>query len=177
MTRITLFPLLLVATLALFSQADAQSGSTVKPQCAPLHNLFKEAVAPCTNNGQTIPNADSDPRWKACICKDGVFSVAQATDACAIAGSGQAPRVTAASMDNLCNGVQGYVKAGDQKPNPSLASALASSTSIAANMPAPTGGNGGTGGGSSGASAIASNSVLVGVASFAAVVLVTAAGL
>ncbi|KAF9959700.1 hypothetical protein BGZ70_008779 [Mortierella alpina] len=177
MTRIALFPLVLVATLALFSQADAQSGSTVKPQCAPLHTLFKDAVAPCTNNGQTIPNADSDLRWRPCICKDGVFPLAQAADACALAGSGQPPRVTAASMDELCKGVATYVKAGDQKPNPALAGALASSTSIAANMPAPTGGSGGTGGGSSGASGIAANSVLMGVASFAAVVLATAAGL
>ncbi|KAF9574756.1 hypothetical protein EC968_005542 [Mortierella alpina] len=177
MTRIALFPLLLAATLALFALADAQSGSTVKPQCAPLHTLFKDAVAECTENGKTIPNADSDPRWKKCICKDGVFPVAQAADACALAGSGQGPRVTAASIDALCNGVAGYVKASDQKPPPALAGALASSTSIAANMPAPTGGSGGTGGGSSGASGIAANSVLMGVASFAAVVLATAAGL
>ncbi|KAF9981087.1 hypothetical protein BGZ75_007640 [Mortierella antarctica] len=177
MTRIALFPLLLVATLALFSQADAQSGSTVKPQCAPLHTLFKDAVAPCTNNGQTIPNADSDPRWKNCICKDGVFPLAQAADACALAGSGQAPRVTAASMDALCTGVANYVKAADQKRNSALIGALASSTSIAANMPAPTAGSGGSGGGSSGASGIAANSMLMGVASFAAVVLATAAGL
>ncbi|KAF9277356.1 hypothetical protein BGZ68_009364 [Mortierella alpina] len=177
MTRIALFPLLLVAALALFSQADAQSGSTVKPQCAPLHALFKDATAACTNNGQTIPNADSDARWKPCICKDGVFPLAQAADACAIAGSGQGPRVTAASMDALCTGVTGYVKANDQKPNTALQGALASSTSIAANMPAPTGTNGGTGGGSSGASGIAANSLLMGVASFAAVILATAAGL
>ncbi|KAG0202746.1 hypothetical protein BGX28_004851 [Mortierella sp. GBA30] len=176
MTRAAFFLLVLLATLALFLESGADAQSANKPECAPLHTLYKDWVSSCTSNGQIIPNADSDDRWKPCICKPGFFPLAVANEECVVAGSTQPKQVTASSLDALCSGRKDYTNATQQIPDPKLPGALASATSIAANMPTPTGAGSNGGGASSSASGMGFSNVLMGVASFA-VVLATAAAL
>jgi hypothetical protein len=109
--------------------------------------------------------------------------VAQATEGCSLEGTTQAPLVTAASLDKLCTGFQGYVAADKQTAPAELAPALTSATSIAKALPTGTTGSGGSNGGSGatgGTSAAsrpmgASFTAMVGMTGFAAVVLATAA--
>jgi hypothetical protein len=63
-----------VSTLPCHTEAQttpASTSTTTKPECAPLHVLYKSWVSDCTKNGTAIPNADSDPAWKPCVCKQG----------------------------------------------------------------------------------------------------------
>ncbi|KAG0043884.1 hypothetical protein BGZ83_010940 [Gryganskiella cystojenkinii] len=123
------------------TQVSAQS--TNKPQCAPLHVLYKNWVASCTKNGTAIPNADSDPLWKPCVCKAGFYPLAVANENCMLAGSSETHKITVASLNGLCQGFANYVDAGAQTPDPLLGPALASATSISAAAPAPTQPSGG----------------------------------
>ncbi|KAF9986857.1 hypothetical protein BGZ65_005914, partial [Modicella reniformis] len=68
MARTTFIPLLFIAALSLFSQAQAQAqtNTTTKPECASLHTLYVDWVAPCIKNG--VPSSDADKKWKPCIC-------------------------------------------------------------------------------------------------------------
>ncbi|KAF8939335.1 hypothetical protein BGZ58_010046 [Dissophora ornata] len=136
MTRATtLLPLFVIAALAVFfaSQAQAQTTSG-KPECVPLHQLYKDWVAPCTKNGTAVPNADSDPAWIPCICKSGFFPLAVANEQCALEGTGKSGQITATSIDGLCQGQTGYVAANSQKPNSALTGALTSATSISQSL-------------------------------------------
>ncbi|KAF9121877.1 hypothetical protein BGW39_010201 [Mortierella sp. 14UC] len=161
--------------------ADAQAS---KPQCNPIHEVYKSMTNACTQDGSAIPNSDGDKKWLPCICAPGFFLVAQAAENCALAGSAQPALITAASLDTLCTGSQGYVAAAKQTAPANLAPALASATSLIAAMPTTTtggdggsnGGSGGSGGSSAGARSVdASFVVMVGMTGFAAVVLATAA--
>ncbi|KAF9190985.1 hypothetical protein BGZ51_008003 [Haplosporangium sp. Z 767] len=183
MTRITLLPIVLMAALAVFSQAEAQS-STTKPECASLHSLYKTWVADCIKDG--IPNADSDKAWQPCICKDGFFPLATANEACVNKAANQPMQITAESLNNLCTGYPNYVEATKQTEPQELKPALASATSIMQANPTPTGSAGGNDNNSAGGDAAKNaagslkapaNSVLMGITSFAAVVLVTAVAL
>ncbi|KAG0370122.1 hypothetical protein BGZ54_007650 [Gamsiella multidivaricata] len=134
MTRTALLPLLFIAALALFSQVHAQT----KPECSPLHELYKAWVAPCTQNNTVIPNADSDPAWKPCICKTGFYPLASASENCALDGTSQGNRITPESLDELCKDVSGYATAANQKEQPELSPALATVTSISKSLPTAT---------------------------------------
>ncbi|KAG0300925.1 hypothetical protein BGZ98_008753 [Dissophora globulifera] len=180
MTRAASFlPVLVLATLAVLftSQVQAQT-STGKPECEPLHQLYKDWTAPCTQNGAVIPNVDSDPAWKPCICKPGFFPLAVASEQCAIAGTGKVAQITAASLNALCVGQAGYVDANTQQADSALAPALASATAISQGLPSPTSLPGTDGKSTPNAAtsmfSAGSNNVLVAIA---AVVLATAAAL
>ncbi|KAG0380445.1 hypothetical protein BGX24_008231 [Mortierella sp. AD032] len=172
-----------VAALAMVSQTvDAQSN---KPQCAPIHEVYKSMTNKCTENGSAIPNSDGDKKWQECVCAAGFFHVAQAAEKCVLAGSAQPAQITPASLDTLCAGFKDYVTADKQTPPANLAPALASATSLAAAAATSTGNGGGDGGskggsGGSGGTSAASRSVdtsfvMVAMTGFAAVVLATAA--
>ncbi|KAG0295453.1 hypothetical protein BGZ96_011729 [Linnemannia gamsii] len=177
-----------VAAMALLASetVDAQAG---KPQCAPIHTVYKSFTNPCTQNGAVIPNSDADKRWLPCICKAGFFPVAQAAEKCVLDGVSQAPAITASGLDALCVGQAGYTAAASQTASADLTAAVAAAASISATLPTPTagaggdgttGGNGTTGGPGrpSGGYRMADGSssvVMVGMTAFAAVVLATAA--
>ncbi|KAF9911552.1 hypothetical protein EC991_003016 [Linnemannia zychae] len=167
-----------VAAMAMVAQTvDAQAS---KPQCNPIHEVYKSMTNKCTQNGSAIPNSDGDKSWLPCICEPGFFLVAQAAETCALDGSAQPPLITAASLNALCTGYTGYVEASKQSPPSGLGPALASATSLKNAMPTPTAGDGGNNGGSGGTSAAARSMdtsfvVMVGMTGFAAVVLATAA--
>ncbi|KAF9316229.1 hypothetical protein BG003_002187 [Podila horticola] len=173
MTRVALF--VFMATLALLASSQAQSAS--KPECAPLHTLYKAWVSKCTDNNNAIPHTDADARWKPCICLPGFFPLADASEKCLLKGTLEPQQITPTSLDNLCAGTTGYTPAAQQKATADLAPAVASMSSIAAAQPtAPTGGSGGSGSGTgtSGASSMQPVAMMV---SFVAVVLATAVSL
>ncbi|KAF9298007.1 hypothetical protein BGZ88_008336 [Linnemannia elongata] len=187
MTRslsIILFAAVAAVALLASQTVDAQAS---KPQCAPIHTLYKTFTNPCTQNGSTIPNSDADPRWMPCVCKSGFFPVAQAAEKCVLTGVAQSPSITSGGLDSLCKNFPGYTPAEKQTAPAELAPAVASASSLAAAMPTATadGGGDGTSGGSgsgksgtSGAYRMADGSssvVMVGMTAFAAVVLATAA--
>ncbi|GJJ70247.1 hypothetical protein EMPS_02596 [Entomortierella parvispora] len=164
----------LISASTNLSVADAQS--TTKPQCAPLHTLYKEWVSPCTKNGTAIPNADSDQAWVPCICKPGFYPLASASENCMLTGTTEQHMITPANLDSLCKTYANYVEAAKQTADPQLGPALASATSIAAAAPTvstPPGddGNGST---SAGSRVDASLLVKVSAALTASVVLATA---
>ncbi|KAF9355789.1 hypothetical protein BGX26_006110 [Mortierella sp. AD094] len=182
----TSFSVLLIASFAFAltifaSQAQAQNAT--RADCEPLHSLYKTWVSPCTKNGTVIPTSDADPAWTPCICKNGFFPLAFANEQCAIDGTDKAPQITTAGLNSLCKNVTGYVPAEKQQSMPDLAPALASATSISlASVPTPTAGAGGSGNTTSTTSAAgmvtpSSQNLLMAAASFAAVVLATAAAL
>ncbi|KAF9363916.1 hypothetical protein BGX34_003008 [Mortierella sp. NVP85] len=178
MSRTALLPLLFVAILALLSQAQAQTlptNSTIpaKPECAPLAVLYKEWVTPCTS--KKLPANDADPAWKPCICLNGFFPLATATEQCEKKGTGQVPQITATSLDNLCAGYKGYVAADKQTANATLAPALTSATALGqAAQPTPTA-PAGIGKGDAHAGAVSNTASFI--ASLVAVVLATAVAL
>ncbi|KAF9329597.1 hypothetical protein BG006_007341 [Podila minutissima] len=169
MTRVALF--VFMATLALLASSQAQSAS--KPECAPLHTLYKTSVSTCTDNNNAIPHTDADIRWKKCICLPGFFPLAEASEKCLLKGTQEPPLITPAGLDALCATFPNYTPAASQKPNADLAPALASMSAIAASQPtAPAGGSGGSGSGTSGSSSV--QPVALMMVSFVAVVLATA---
>ncbi|KAF9138123.1 hypothetical protein BGX30_009496 [Mortierella sp. GBA39] len=163
---------------------DAQAS---KPQCAPIHALYKTFTNKCTNDGSLIPNSDADPRWRLCVCKPGFFPVAQAAESCVLTGVTQEPSITAAGLDAICKGADNYTTAEKQTPPAELSTAVASASALAAALPTATASAGGDGtsgdsasggSGTSGAYRMADGSssvVMVGMTAFAAVVLATAA--
>ncbi|KAF8930681.1 hypothetical protein BGZ47_000446 [Haplosporangium gracile] len=174
-----------VATVAMMASqtVDAQAS---KPQCAPIHTVYKTYTDKCTQNGASIPNSDADTRWRECICVPGFFPVAQEAEKCVLSGVNQTSSITTAGLDNLCKGFANYVSAVNQTAPDTLAPAVASASALAAALPTgstggsgsdgTTGGNGGSG--TSGAYRMADGSssvVIVGMTAFAAVVLATAA--
>ncbi|KAG0271710.1 hypothetical protein BGZ95_000447 [Linnemannia exigua] len=173
-----------VAALAMVSQTvDAQSN---KPQCAPIHEVYKSMTNKCTESGAAIPNSDGDAKWRPCVCAPGFYPVAEAAEKCVLLGTSQNPQITPDSLNALCTGFANYVPAAQQKAPDNLAPALTSASSLAAAMPTGVvngGGDGGSNGGSggSGGTSAASRSVdtsfmvMVGMTGFAAVVLATAA--
>ncbi|KAF9376492.1 hypothetical protein CPB97_010761 [Podila verticillata] len=171
MTRVAL--LFFMATMALLA-SSAQAQSTTKPECAPLHLLYKTWVSPCTDNNNAIPHTDADPRWKACICKPGFFPLATASESCLLKGTQETPQITATSLDKLCSGFTGYTNAASQPSGTELAPAIASMSSIAASQ--PTAPAGGSGSGTSGSSSVQQSTALM-MASFVAIVLATAVSL
>ncbi|KAF9300457.1 hypothetical protein BGZ74_007887 [Mortierella antarctica] len=170
MTRVAL--LVFMATLALLASSQAQSAS--KPECAPLHTLYKAWVAKCTDNNNAIPHTDADIRWKPCICVPGFFPLAEASEKCLLKGTQEPPQITATGLDALCATFPNYTPATSQKPNPDLAPAVASMSAIAASQPT-AGGSGGSGSGTSGSSSV--QPVALMMVSFVAVVLATAVSL
>jgi len=99
--------------------------------------------------------------------------MASACETCLLKGTQEPPKITAASLDKLCNGTAGYTPAASQTSGTDLAPAIASMSSIAASQPtAPVGGSG-SGTGSSGSSSVQQSTALV-MVSFVAVVLATA---
>ncbi|KAF9161804.1 hypothetical protein BGX21_005442 [Mortierella sp. AD011] len=180
MARTTPFSVLLIASFALTltilaSQARAQN--TTKAECEPLHDLYKTWVSTCTNNGTSIPTSDADPAWTPCICKNGFYPLAVANEECANAGTGKATQITTASLDALCVNATGYVPAASQTSSSDLAPALASATAIAS-AEATSGAT--TANASTSAAGMVipfSQSFMVTVASFTAMVLATAAAL
>ncbi|KAF9438412.1 hypothetical protein BGZ76_008066 [Entomortierella beljakovae] len=179
MTRSTSFSLLIIASFALavtLFATQAQAQSSVKPQCVPLHTLYKEWVAPCTKNGTAVPKSDADPAWQPCICLTGFFPLAFANEQCAKDGTDQVAQITEASLNNLCKGYKGYVAADKQPVGPNLPDALTSATSISMAAAPTSTGIPDTSKGTS-AAGITSPSLVMAVASFAAVVLATAVAL
>ncbi|KAF9148806.1 hypothetical protein BG015_009452 [Linnemannia schmuckeri] len=179
MTRslsIILFAAVAAVAMMASQTVDAQAS---KPQCAPIHNLYKTYTNKCTQSGASIPNSDADPRWRECICQPGFFPVAQEAEKCVLSGVNQTPSITPAGLDNLCKGFANYVPAATQKAPDTLAPAVASASALAAALPTGSTGAGGNGGsGTSGAYRMADGSssvVMVGMTAFAAVVLATAA--
>ncbi|KAI1313899.1 hypothetical protein EDD11_002399 [Mortierella claussenii] len=180
----TAFTLLAVLSSSEQLFADAQTGTT-NPECAPLHVLYKAWVDPCIANG--VPATDADPAWKPCICKNGFYPLASASENCALDGTVKKPQITPVSLNALCIGQPNYVDASKQKALPDLAPALASATSISMSPPTPTAGAGGSGSGSgdntggirpnSAVSDRVGSGMMMMLASVAAVVLVTATGL
>ncbi|KAG0033219.1 hypothetical protein BGZ81_009082 [Podila clonocystis] len=171
MTRVTLF--VLMATLALLASSQAQSS---KPECAPLHTLYKAWVSKCTDNNNAIPHTDADARWKPCICLPGFFPLADASEKCLLKGTQEPQQITGPSLDALCAGAKDYVPAASQQTNNDIKSAIESMNSIAASQPtAPSGGSGGSGSGTSGSSSV--QPVALMMVSFVAVVLATAVSL
>ncbi|KAF9427685.1 hypothetical protein BGZ94_004395 [Podila epigama] len=177
MARIALF--FLIATMALLSSTHAQQSSN-KAQCDPIHKLYKERVAPCTQNNNAIPHTDADPRWRDCICKPGFFWLATASEECMLDGTKVAPQITADGLNKLCAGFVGYVEATKQERDPALAPALASATSIKQSMPQPTadagsGSGSGSGSGTTSAATSLSHQSATYVMAFAAVLVATVA--
>ncbi|KAF9092167.1 hypothetical protein BGX27_001889, partial [Mortierella sp. AM989] len=181
MARTTSFSALLFASfafaLAIFA-SQAQAQNVTKPECQPLHGLYKAWVAPCTKDGTAVPSSDADPAWKPCICKDGFFHLAVASESCAIANTARTRLITDVGLDNLCKDFKGYVPAATQKPLPDLAPALATVTSISNAPAAPTdtaGSDSDASGSAAGMTSPSSQNLLMVVASFVAVVLATSA--
>ncbi|KAG9060808.1 hypothetical protein KI688_008836 [Linnemannia hyalina] len=186
MTRslsIILFAAVAAVAMMASQTVDAQAS---KPQCAPIHALYKTFTNPCTKDGSLIPNSDADPRWLLCVCKPGFFPVAQAAESCVLTGVTQEPSVTAAGLDTICKGTANYTAADKQTPPAELSTAVASASALAAALPTATagagddisGGSASGGSGTSGAYKMADGSlsvVMVGMTAFAAVVLATAA--
>ncbi|ORZ26487.1 hypothetical protein BCR41DRAFT_384558 [Lobosporangium transversale] len=168
-----------VVLLALVSQTQAQAttnGTTPTPtntKCAPLNTLYKAWVAPCTNNNTDIPETDSDARWRPCICKDGFFPLATATERCSLKES-QQQLVTATSLNALCKGVKGYVEASTQQSQPELGPALATVTSIGQAQATDVEGVNTGGIRGDAAKMLGSDSKMMAMFSIAAVVLATA---
>ncbi|KAF9106033.1 hypothetical protein BGX29_010704 [Mortierella sp. GBA35] len=171
-----------VAALAMVSYTVEAQAS--KPECAPIHTLYKNMTNTCTQNGKAIPNSDSDKAWLPCICLNGFYHVAVAAEKCALAGSAQPPQITAPSLDALCVGYPNYVAADKQTAPDTLAPALVSATSLSAALPTatPTAGPGGNTGTDEKSAAMgrmdssrSSFVIMVGMTGFAAVVLATAA--
>ncbi|KAG0282478.1 hypothetical protein BGZ97_008968, partial [Linnemannia gamsii] len=127
-----------VAAMAMLASetVDAQAG---KPQCAPIHTLYKSFTNDCTQNGAAIPNSDADKRWLPCICKQGFFPVAQAAEKCVLDGVSEQPSITAAALDGLCQSTPGYVAAANQTAPSDLAAAVNAAASLSASLPSPTG--------------------------------------
>ncbi|KAF9583813.1 hypothetical protein BGW38_008444 [Lunasporangiospora selenospora] len=148
MTRMQLTFAFLAIGLAILSLTHADTLTSNKPECAPLQDLYRAWIAPCTGNLQSIPNTDADPRWKPCVCRSGFFPIAQAIENCTLTGTNQPPKITTKSIDTLCNGHVGYQAAEAQITPSPLVPALATSTNIAQQR---RGGGGGGGGGSSAA--------------------------
>ncbi|KAF9386890.1 hypothetical protein CPC16_007324 [Podila verticillata] len=161
-----------MATMALLA-SSAHAQSATKPECAPLHVLYKTWVSPCTDNNNAIPHTDADFRWKPCICKPGFFPLATASESCLLKGTQELPQITAASLDKLCTGVTGYTSAASQTSGTDLAPAIASMSSIAASQPTAPAGGSGSGTGTSGSSSVQQSAALM-MVSFVAVVLATA---
>ncbi|KAG0034062.1 hypothetical protein BGZ82_005878 [Podila clonocystis] len=175
MTRVTLF--VLMATLALLASSQAQSSSS-KPECAPLHTLYKAWVSKCTDNNNAIPHTDADARWKPCICLTGFFHLADASEKCLLKGTQEPQQITGPSLDALCAGTKDYVPAASQKRGADLDPAIASMNAIAAAQPtAPSGGSGGSGSGTGTSGSSSVQPVALMMVSFVAVVLATAVSL
>lgn len=71
MTRslsIILFAAVAAVAMMASETVDAQAS---KPECAPIHVVYKSFTNNCTQNGASIPNSDADPRWIPCVCKPG----------------------------------------------------------------------------------------------------------
>ncbi|KAG0226099.1 hypothetical protein BGW42_003924 [Actinomortierella wolfii] len=137
MTRLT-YTYLVALTLALFALTTSVEAAGNNERCGPIHSLYKQMVAPCTDNGAAIPNSDADPRWKPCVCQNNFYPVALAAENCMIGNSG-ANQLTPESLTALCQGTPGFVPPLQQKAPDSLAAALAAVTSISQSNPAPTG--------------------------------------
>ncbi|KAF9158702.1 hypothetical protein DFQ26_007316 [Actinomortierella ambigua] len=134
MSRLTYLIALTVALVAL--TASVQAGSNGE-RCGPIHDLYKQAVAKCTQDNNAIPNSDADPRWKPCICSPGFYPLAIAAENCLTNNSG-VNQLTADALSALCKDYPGFTAPAQQTAPPALGAALASVTSIAS-MPVPTG--------------------------------------